>query len=68
MSEPAADYIGPCAIDCDLRCPLPAGARLSLVPRPRHAWSDVLCCPNCDRAFLVIPPDAPEPEAGGLLK
>lgn len=52
------DYIGPCKIDCDLKCNVPEGARLCEVPRPRHAWGDVLPCPNCERAFLVVPKDA----------
>ena len=42
---------------CDERCPIPPGVRLSIVPRPRHAWGDVIPCQHCDRAFLVHPDD-----------
>lgn len=52
-----ADYTGPCAIDCQQSCEVPKGQTLSEVPRPRHAWPDILCCPHggCGRAFLVVP-------------
>lgn len=29
--------------------------RLTEVPRPRHNWSDIVCCPECGRAWLVTP-------------
>ena len=50
------EYTGPCRIDCPESCEVPAGASLAEVPRPRHAWNDVLCCPHegCDKAFLVV--------------
>jgi hypothetical protein len=25
------------------------------VPRPRHAWGDVLCCDQCGRCWLLMP-------------
>lgn len=42
-------------IHCEQRCPIPAGVNLAPVPQPRHAWADVLRCPNggCGRCFLV---------------
>lgn len=45
---------------------MPAGVTLRGVPMPRHAWGDVLICPNgCGRAWLVLeaPPKLP-PDAG----
>lgn len=49
--------IGPCRIPCgrfDGGCDVSAGLILVPIPRPRHAWGDILICPNgdCDRAFL----------------
>lgn len=29
--------------------------RFTEVPRPRHKWSDVVCCGECGRAWLVAP-------------
>ena len=46
--------IGPCQIDCREKCEFPAGLVAVEVPRPRHAWGDVLCCPHCDKAFLIL--------------
>lgn len=48
-------FVGPCKIPCPQNCDVPAGVTLAPVPRPRHAWGDVVACPNddCDRAFLV---------------
>lgn len=48
-------YIGPTKIDCPEKCDVPEGATLTLVPKPRHVWSDVVVCPNedCGRAFLI---------------
>lgn len=42
-------------IDCPEQCDIPDGVTLVEVPRPRHAWSDVLHCPNdgCQRSFMV---------------
>lgn len=50
------------AIDCEQRCEVPEGVALHAVPPPRHAWGDVLRCPNddCGRCFLVTTP-APQP-------
>lgn len=68
MSNPPADaLIGPCKIPCgqfDGGCDVEAGRVLLPVPRPRHAWSDVLICPNegCGRAFLLWRPDKPSAE------
>lgn len=25
------------------------------VPRPRHKWNDVICCPECGKAWLKVP-------------
>lgn len=43
-------------IDCAEQCEIPDGVELREVPRPRHAWGDVLNCPNdgCERSFLVV--------------
>jgi hypothetical protein len=45
-------------VDCPQHCEIPGGVELSEVPRPRHAWGDVLNCPNdgCERSFLVTRP------------
>lgn len=55
----------PRKIACDQECEVPDGVDLREVPRPRHAWGDVVACPNdgCERAFLVkTTPDAsPQP-------
>ena len=42
-------------IPCKLRCEVPPNVRET--PPARHAWGDVLRCPNddCDRTFLVLP-------------
>lgn len=55
------DYVGPCKIDCPRECDVPPGAEMSMVPRPRHAWSDVINCPNedCERSFLLTRRPAP---------
>lgn len=49
MSEPRR-------IDCSEQCEIPDGVDLAEVPRPRHAWSDVINCPNdgCGKSFLVV--------------
>lgn len=58
-------YIGPCKIVCPLTCDVPDGVTLAEVPSPRHAWGDVVRCPNgdapksdveCERVFLVKTP------------
>lgn len=48
-------YVGPCKLECPEACDVPEGVEMALVSVPRHAWSDVLVCPNegCERAFLV---------------
>lgn len=50
-------------IDCPEQCEIPDGADLVEVPRPRHAWSDVLNCPNdgCERSFMVRKEDGAQP-------
>jgi hypothetical protein len=57
-------------IDCDLKCPVPAGVTMTEVPGPRHAWSDVFVCPNegCGRCFLLLRKDCDESvaEAPGM--
>lgn len=49
-------------IECALDCEIPGGMTAEEVPVPRHAWSDVVVCPNgvdegleapCGRAFMV---------------
>lgn len=42
-------------IDCAEQCEIPDGIQLIEVPRPRHAWGDVLNCPNdgCGRSFMT---------------
>lgn len=42
-------------IDCLQQCEIPEGVDLVEVPRPRHAWGDVLNCPNdgCERSFMA---------------
>lgn len=54
---PPDALVGPCNIECRQRCEVPAGAVLVPVPRPRHAWGDVLVCPHegCDKAFWIWP-------------
>lgn len=34
-------------------------ARIVEVPKPRHAWSDVMVCPACGRAWLIKPAAKP---------
>lgn len=58
-----ARYVGPCEIDCPLKCSVPSGYTLAEVPPPRHDWADVKWCPNdeeslppeetCGKVFLV---------------
>ena len=31
------------------------GIKVEEVPRPRHAWGDVLCCDECGRAWMLMP-------------
>lgn len=55
-------FVGPCKLPCPERCDVPEGVtltKLDVLPDDvRHAWSDVLRCPNgCDRVFLVAPRD-----------
>jgi hypothetical protein len=42
-------------LNCQLECIVPDGVTLEEVPVPRHAWGNVLVCPNegCGKAFLV---------------
>lgn len=40
-------------IDCPQKCEIPAGVVLVRVPPPRHAWSDIIRCPDCGDCFLV---------------
>lgn len=41
---------------CPRDCEVPEGVTLKMVPKPRHAWSDVVGCPygDCERFYLVI--------------
>lgn len=52
-------------LDCAEKCEIPSGVNLTEVPRPRHAWSDVLNCPNddCERSFITSPDVTEEPKA-----
>ena len=34
--------------------------RFTQVPRPRHAWGDVLCCSECGAAWLIAPKPLPQ--------
>lgn len=55
-------------LDCIEHCTVPDGAELLEVPPPRHAWGDVLHCPNegCGKAFLITKDPRPAaPESGG---
>lgn len=51
----------PAKMPCSLQCDVPAGVELTPVPLPRHAWGDVIRCPNegCGLAFLVRDLDVP---------
>lgn len=40
-------------IDCEQKCEIPKGISLSRIPSPRHAWKDILRCPDCGDCFLV---------------
>lgn len=31
------------------------GIKVEEVPRPGHSWSDVVCCDDCGRAWLLMP-------------
>lgn len=34
--------------------------RVEEVPRPRHAWNDVVPCQRCGRAWLLMPREGQE--------
>lgn len=44
------------AINCAKHCPVPDGVELKEMPPTRHAWSDIVHCPNddCGRFFMVV--------------
>lgn len=46
------DFKHPDRIDCEEHCEVPEGVTMTEVPRPRHAWSDIIHCPWCPRSFL----------------
>lgn len=46
-------YLGPCKMECPLKCSVPEGAEVTEVPPTRHGWADVLTCPN-DDAYLEM--------------
>lgn len=52
-------------IDCLQQCEIPEGVDLVEVPRPRHAWGDVLNCPNdgCERSFMARETAVEEPQS-----
>lgn len=58
------DIVGPDTLPCEERCQVPEGVTMTGVPMPRHAWPDVLICPNgCGRAWLVR--ETTSPDEGG---
>ncbi len=38
---------------CQEFCDVPAGFAMTIVPPSRHAWSDIVRCPNCGLTFLL---------------
>ena len=55
---------GPDTLPCEHGCEVPEGVVLTEVPRPRHARNDLLACPDCDRAWMVVAqPDPPTVES-----
>lgn len=44
-------------INCTSRCIISNGTALTRVPKPRHAWPDVIVCPMCGDTFLKLPAD-----------
>lgn len=56
----AENYRHPQKLPCDLDCDVPEGLTLTAIPRPRHAWGDVLRCPHCEAAWLIVPDEKPE--------
>jgi hypothetical protein len=52
--DPGA-VVGPGSLPCEQSCDVPPGVTMVEVPVPRHAWTDVLVCPNCGRAWLITP-------------
>ncbi|MFG1794218.1 hypothetical protein [Nocardia sp. NPDC049149] len=44
------------AIGCAEKCEIPDGVQLRDMPPTRHAWSDIVRCPNegCERFFMVV--------------
>lgn len=51
---------GPDPLPCRLECDVPEGVTLAEVPMPRHAWTDIIICPNkdCGRAWMVVQKDS----------
>lgn len=45
----------PGKIDCPMSCDIPEGVTLTEMPESRHAWGDIVRCPNdgCGKTFLV---------------
>lgn len=54
MTTHAKIITGPEKLPCDQQCEVPEGVRLAEVPPPRHHWNDVIVCPDCGRAWLVL--------------
>ena len=57
-----ADTVPKGCIGCNRKevAPVLEAAGMSLdrfkeVPKPRHNWGDVSVCPECDRAWLILP-------------
>ena len=59
--ESDGSYVG--HVDCDERCEVPKGMKLFPIPRPRHAWGDVIVCPHCGAAFMMRPLTSPQTAA-----
>lgn len=61
VEAPGGSEGEPSRMDCAERCEVPAGVRILESPPSRHAWSDVVRCPNdgCEKTFLVIRNERP---------
>lgn len=40
---------------CEENCEVPEGIELVEMPPSRHAWSDIIRCPNsCGRTYMIV--------------